>query len=82
MTPQQIQNLIVSLFKEKESFKDIGLDEDYFDLGVSSLTIVGLQIQVEEQLGVNLSTRDLMLLSTINQWVQAYTAKCEELTSA
>ena len=78
MTPQSIKEVIVSLFKEKENFKSIGLDDDYFDLGVSSLTIVGLQVKVEEKLGVSLSTRDLMGLSTINQWVEAYSAKVEQ----
>jgi acyl carrier protein len=75
MTPQDIKDVIVSLFKEKENFKDIDLDDDYFDLGVSSLTIVGLQVKVEERLGVSLSTRELMGLSTINQWVESYVAK-------
>ena len=70
--------MIVSVFKEKESFKHIDLDDDYFDLGVSSLTIVGLQVKVEEVLGVNLSTRDLMRLSTINQWVETYLAEVEK----
>jgi acyl carrier protein len=75
MTPQDIKDVIVSLFKEKENFKDIDLDDDYFDLGVSSLTIVGLQVKVEERLGVSLSTRELMGLSTINQWVDRYVSK-------
>jgi len=75
MTPQQIKDVIVSEFKVKESFRNIDLDADYFDLGVSSLTIVGLQVRVEEKLGVNLSTRELMGLSTINQWVATYVAK-------
>ena len=78
MTPQEIRDVIVSLFKEKENFKSIELDDDYFDLGVSSLTIVGLQVKVEERLGVSLSTRELMSLSTINQWVESYTAKVEQ----
>jgi acyl carrier protein len=78
MTPQEIRDVIVSLFKEKENFKSIELDDDYFDLGVSSLTIVGLQVKVEERLGVSLSTRELMGLSTINQWVESYTAKAEQ----
>lgn len=78
MTPQEIKDVIVSLFNEKENFKSIDLDDDYFDLGVSSLTIVALQVKVEERLGVSLSTRDLMGLSTINQWVESYTAKAEQ----
>jgi len=78
MTPQEIRDVIVSLFKEKENFRSIDLDEDYFDLGVSSLTIVGLQVKVEERLGVSLSTRELMGLSTINQWVESYIARAEQ----
>jgi acyl carrier protein len=81
MTMQQneIRDLIVGLFQEKESHKNIGLDDDYFSLGVSSLTIIGLQIKVEEQLGVNVETRTLMGLSTINQWIDTYVARSREV---
>ncbi len=82
MTPQEIKDVIVSFFKEKDNFKDIGLDDDYFDLGVSSLTIVGLQVKVEEKLGVSLSTRELMSLSTINQWINTYVAKAGQALAA
>jgi acyl carrier protein len=82
MTPPEIKEVIVALFREKANFQNIDLDEDYFDLGVSSLTIVGLQIKVEEKLGVSISTRDLMGLSTINQWVETYVAKSEALVQA
>jgi acyl carrier protein len=75
MTPHEIKNVIVSSFKEKENFRNIDLNEDYFNLGISSLTIIGLQINVEEKLGVTLGTRELMGLSTINQWIDAYTEK-------
>jgi acyl carrier protein len=74
MTRREINDIIVSLFKEKDNFKNIGLDDDYFERGVSSITIVGMQIKIEEQLGVSISTRDLMALSTINQWVDTYAA--------
>jgi acyl carrier protein len=75
MTATDIAELVIALFRERESFKDVALDDDYFNLGVSSLTIVSLQIKVEERLGVSIATRDLMGLSTINEWVDAYTRK-------
>ena len=50
MSAAEVKELIVSLFKESENFKSIGLDDEYFALGVSSLTVIGLQIRVEESL--------------------------------
>ncbi len=79
MSAAEVKELIVSLFKESENFKSIGLDDEYFALGVSSLTVIGLQIRVEEKLGVALETRELMSFSTINEWIGAYTAKAGEL---
>lgn len=79
MNAAEVKELIVSLFKESENFKSIGLDDEYYTLGVSSLTVIGLQIRVEEKLGVALETRELMSFSTINEWISAYTAKSNEL---
>jgi acyl carrier protein len=79
MNQDEIKNIIVSLFRESENFKNIELDSDYYDLGVSSLTIVGLQIRVEEKLGITIETRGLMGLATVNQWVDAYVEKFQEL---
>lgn len=45
---EQIRDTIVSLFKERDILQHIGLDDDYFDQGVSSLTVIGLQIDVEK----------------------------------
>jgi acyl carrier protein len=82
MKHSEVREIIVSLFKEKENFKNIDLDEDYFDLGISSLTIIGLQIKVEEKLGIAINTRDLMGLSTINQWIDTYSSKSPQLQTA
>ena len=75
-------DVVIPLVQEMENLKSIGLDDDYFDLGVSSLTIIGLQVQVEEKLGVSIETRQLMGLSTINQWIDDYAAKVETSTPA
>jgi D-alanine--poly(phosphoribitol) ligase subunit 2 len=81
MKRQDVMDVVLPLVREKDNFKNIGLDDDYFDSGVSSLTIIGLQIQVEEKLGVAIETRELMGFSTINHWIDAYTAKLEATPS-
>lgn len=77
-----ISNTILSLFREKELMKEIGLDDNFFDLGVSSLTVVELQILVEKALGCSVETADLMRASTIGQWIELYTAATDNNTSA
>jgi len=79
---EEVMDVVIPLVREMDNFKNIGLDDEYFDFGVSSLTIIGLQIQVEERLGVKVETRQLMGLSTINQWIDAYAAQVEATTSA
>ena len=79
---QQVNNVIISLFHAKNAFRGIGVDDDYFDRGVSSLTIIGLQIEVEEKLGVVMDTKDLMGFSTISQWVDADAGKMSSLEHA
>ncbi|GAB4185295.1 MAG: acyl carrier protein [Wenzhouxiangellaceae bacterium] len=78
MANGDIKETIVGLFRQKDSMKDIDLDENYFEKGVSSLTIVELQIKVEEELNLAIPTSQLMRLSTINGWVDAYTQKSEQ----
>jgi acyl carrier protein len=75
---EQTRDAILALFKARDNFQHIGLDDDYFDQGVSSLTIIGLQIDIEKKLGVNIETRELMGFATINQWIDAYTKRVSE----
>ena len=72
---EQIRDTIVALFKARDAFQQIGLDDDYFDQGVSSLAIIGLQLDVEKKLGVSIETRELMSFATIKQWINAYTKR-------
>jgi acyl carrier protein len=76
---EQIRDTIITLFKARDTLQHIGLDDDYFDQGVSSLTIIGLQVDVEKELGVNIETRELMSFFTINQWIGAYTSRVQRL---
>ncbi|WP_392671506.1 acyl carrier protein [Streptomyces sp. LN785] len=46
---------------------ELPLDENYFDLGVTSLRAVELRQRIEEQLGCELDTSVLFGLSTVRQ---------------
>ncbi|NQY35545.1 MAG: acyl carrier protein [Alteromonadaceae bacterium] len=58
--------------------KDISVDDDFFDLGVSSLTVVELQIVIEKALGKSVSTSLLMGSPTISEWISVYTEKMQQ----
>ncbi|MEM9103884.1 MAG: acyl carrier protein [Pseudomonadota bacterium] len=67
-----IENIITSLIREKDALKDISPDQDFFDFGASSLTIVDLQLQLEQATGLKVPTGQLMINPTINGWLQLY----------
>jgi len=74
MTDAQIQESIIRLFRQKKQMEDIGEDDKFFELGVSSLTIIELQIALEETLGITVPTSELMRLQTIKEWVEMYSS--------
>lgn len=78
MNSTEISEIIISLFKQKEIMKDISVDDDFFDLGVSSLTVVELQIVIEKALGKSVSTSLLMGAPTISEWISVYTEKMQQ----
>jgi acyl carrier protein len=78
MTAEGIRKTIVDLFRQRESMKNLEEDEDFFDMGVSSLTIIDLQIAVESALKMTLPTSSLMRLCTMRQWVEIYTRNAPE----
>jgi D-alanine--poly(phosphoribitol) ligase subunit 2 len=75
---ENIRETILRLFRQKGQMKDLGEDEKFFELGVSSLTIIELQIGVEEALGVTVPTSELMRLQTIRGWIETYSAKARQ----
>jgi acyl carrier protein len=78
MKPENsLRERIVGLFDGKSILKGIAADQDFFDVGASSLTIVDLQLQVEELLGVSIPTSTLMSNPTIDAWVQLYSQATE-----
>ena len=73
MSNTHIKNTIVSLFRQNAIMKDITEDQDFYDLGVSSLTIVELQIVVEKELKLEVEASVLMAAPTLAEWIQIYT---------
>jgi D-alanine--poly(phosphoribitol) ligase subunit 2 len=73
-----IRETITRLFRQKSQMKNIGEDDMFFELGVSSLTIIELQIGVEGALGITIPTSELMRLGTIRGWIDAYGAKARQ----
>lgn len=49
-------------------------DQDFFDFGANSLSIVALQIRLEKELALSVPTSTLMLDSSIAGWTRAYAA--------
>jgi len=75
---ENIRETIIRLFKQKGPMKDLGEDDRFFELGVSSLTIIDLQIGVEAALGITVPTSDLMRLGTMRGWIEAYSTKARQ----
>lgn len=76
---ENVRETILRLFRQKGQMKSLGEDEKFFDLGVSSLTIIELQLGVEGELGVTVPTSDLMRLQTITGWIEMYSAKARQV---
>jgi acyl carrier protein len=56
----------------------ITADDDFFDLGASSLTIVDLQLQLEAKLGITVPTSALMRSPSVRGWTDVYSAAVKE----
>lgn len=74
----KVRATILGLIRQKKNMESLAEDDNYFDLGVSSLTVIELQIGVEEALAVTIPTSRLMRLSTIRGWIDAYAAVCAQ----
>jgi acyl carrier protein len=72
MSQTSIRELITELFNQKPMLRGIAADQDFFEVGASSLTIVDLQIQIEQALNVSVPTSELMRHPTLSGWVAAY----------
>jgi len=67
-----LKDVITNMVYEKPLLRDIESDQDFFDAGASSLTIVDLQLQLEQAVGLKVPTGELMSNPTIDGWFQLY----------
>ncbi|MGS0894404.1 acyl carrier protein [Burkholderia stagnalis] len=74
-----IPDLIASTCRDTLGFADLRADEDFFDRGASSLTIVELQIQIETKLQIRVPTSKLMAAPSVDGWAGLYEAAAAEL---
>jgi len=72
MILEEIRKVIIEVVEKKEILASISVEQDFFDRGASSLTVVDLQLQIEELIGRTVPTSELMLNPTINGWASAY----------
>ena len=79
MSEQELRIYITEMFRAKPIMESINENDDFFDLGASSLTVVDLQLDIESKLGVTVSTSELMKHPSINGWVAAYAEKVSKL---
>ncbi|MCW8209171.1 acyl carrier protein [Verminephrobacter aporrectodeae subsp. tuberculatae] len=79
---KDIRKVIKRVCIETLGYADLRDDEDYFDRGASSLTIVELQLQIEAELGLKVPTSDLMLDPSIAGWSRIYSAAQPEMPVA
>ena len=77
MSEETIRKLITEQFNQKHILKDIAVDQDFFEVGASSLSIVDLQIQIEQALKLSVPTSDLMRDPTLGRWIAAYAQVAE-----
>ena len=75
MKDNEIRETILNIFNQKPLLKGMEENLEFFDAGLSSLTVVDLQIQVEKALSLKVETSILMGKPTINGWVDIYLSK-------
>lgn len=75
MSEQELRNTLLEMFRSKPIMQSIDLDDDFFDFGASSLTVVDLQLDIENKIGVTVPTKVLMSQPTVNGWVEVYAQK-------
>ncbi|RBQ19218.1 hypothetical protein DP939_14855 [Spongiactinospora rosea] len=60
-----VETALVTLWSDALGVREIGIDDDFFDLGGESLTVVYLASSIRERLGVEITVADLFERTTI-----------------
>ena len=66
-TPTSLETKLIEIWCEVLRRRQVGLDENFFDLGGDSLTAVAMIVAIEERLGVKLPLEVLLNTQTVEQ---------------
>ncbi len=77
-----IAKIVRDLCVETLGFDDLQDDEEFFDRGANSLTVVEMQIKLEKKLPVQVPTSDLMAAPSIQGWIDTYTQAAANVGAA
>ena len=77
-----IAQTVRTLCVERLGFDDLRDDEEFFDRGANSLTVVEMQIQLEKKLLIQVPTSALMAAPSIEGWIGIYTQAAAEVDAA
>jgi len=71
----EIRKAIRDVMSDKELLSNISDDQDFFEHGASSLTVVDMQIKIEALVGLAAETSKLLMNPTVDGWVSVYSAE-------
>lgn len=80
--PTDIEQIVKSLCRETLGIDDLQDDEEFFDRGANSLTVVEMQIQLEKKLQVQVPTSSLMATPSIRGWIDTYAQATAQVDAA
>jgi acyl carrier protein len=69
---QNATDTIAQIIRKNANIPNLGEDDDFFEAGVSSLTVVSMQLEIETALGREVATKELMKKPSISGWSSAY----------
>lgn len=73
---------IGEIIRKNADARDLGETDDFFAAGISSLTVVNMQMEIEGTLKRAVATKDLMKNPTIAGWSSLYAAARQDLKQA
>lgn len=76
------QRRLLPLWEDAFGVTDLGLDEDFFDLGGNSLVAVQLAVRIREEFGVNIPGVALLENTTVRTLAELIDATIAEVSSA
>jgi acyl carrier protein len=74
MNTEIVASLVLREFRDREALRDLKGEDNIFDYGVSSLTVVQVQAAIESVLQIELPTKILMKYPTANEWSKRYSS--------